>query len=324
LFSRFEAWNVLTKNGNDIIITGHSNPDGDAIGSCFALAQALALCGKKPVILLGEYSDKFDFLAGKEFLYTGKDWNSLTCDVFVSLDCGDESRVGAVREIFNRTPITINIDHHISNNNFARYNYIDTEASSTAEVVFNIINMSVPVDKDIAAALYMGMASDTGGFRFANCTPYTMEIAALLMRTGIDHAAIQQNALYDRSKVEMKVLGLVLKNMEFAENHPIAYSVLSIEELEEIGAKGTDLSSLSEFLRSTKGIKVAACFTQRPGGNVKVSLRSSGNVDVNAVCMDFGGGGHKNAAGTIIKTDEPISKVAADVIERVKKEIDKS
>ena len=294
MFSRFEAWNNMTKNGDNIVITSHPTPDGDALGSAFALAQALAAAGKKPVVVLDEYSERFNFLSGAEYLYKG-DIANLSCDVFVSVDCGDKKRVGAALELFNRCQITINIDHHVNNSNFARFNYIDAGSSSTCEVIFSIVNMHVPISKDIAEALYMGIATDTGGFRHSSTSAETMEIAAMLMRTGIDISKIQRKAIYAHSRIEAAIFSKALANICYVEGHPIAYTVLTQKELDEVGATYSDLDGIAEYVLNIDGISVSAFFTERPEGKTKVSFRSV-NTDVNAIASGFGGGGHKFAA----------------------------
>ena len=301
MFSRFEAWNNITKNGDNIVITTHSYPDGDAIGSCYALAQALKIAGKNPVVVLSEYNGRFDFVAGKEFVHTG-DMDALPCDVFISLDCGDKSRVGSSDALFNKTSVTINIDHHINNSNFSRYNYIDTEASSTCEMIFNIINMSVPITKDIAAALYMGIMTDTGSFRFRITSPQTMEIISLLMSTGIDFSDIQLKALHVHSKQQAKVFGIALNNMGFADGAPIAFTCISQKELEAVGGDYNDLGGIAQYMSDIEGMEVGLLFSERSGGRLKVSFRSQ-SIPINDVAIKFGGGGHELACSAVFEAN---------------------
>ncbi|MCL2573226.1 MAG: bifunctional oligoribonuclease/PAP phosphatase NrnA [Defluviitaleaceae bacterium] len=309
MFSRFEAWNNMTKNGDNIVIASHPTPDGDAIGSALALALALHLAGKKPTVILDKYSSRFDFVKGCEFIYTG-DLDKLTCDVFIAVDCGDKIRVGEAEELFNRSPITINIDHHVNNSNFARLNYVDTNASSTAEVIFTIINMHIPITKDIAESLYMGIVTDTGGFRHSATSAETMEIAALLMRTGIDFSGIQRNAIYSHSHIEAQIFAKAIQKMQFVEGYPIVYTVLTQEDMRAVHATYSDLDGIAEYMLNTEDAVVSAFFTERLEGRVKVSFRSS-NLDVRLLAENFGGGGHKfAAAGNFVSgLDEGVSLV---------------
>jgi phosphoesterase RecJ-like protein len=294
MFSRFEAWNNMTKNGENIVIASHPTPDGDAIGSSLALALALHRAGKKPVVVLDEYSARFDFVAGREFIYKGRIEN-LTCDVFIAVDCGEKIRVGEAEELFNRAPITINIDHHVNNSNFARFNYVDVNASSTSEVVFSIINMYIPINKEIAEALYMGIVTDTGGFRYSATSAETMEIAALLMRTGIDFSEIQRKAIYSHSHREAQIFAKAIQKMQFVEGYPIVYTVLTQEDMRAVHATYSDLDGIAEYMLNTEDAAVSAFFTERLEGRVKVSFRS-GSLDIRLLAEHFGGGGHKFAA----------------------------
>ena len=294
MFPRHEAWNNMTKNGDNIVIVSHPTPDGDALGSAFALAEALEIAGKKPVVLLDQYSEKFNFLSGKKFIYKG-DAATLDCDVFIAVDCGEAKRISSAENLFNRSLITINIDHHLNNKNFARFNYIDPGASSTCEIIFNIINMYTPITKDIAEALYTGIVTDTGCFRHSNTTPHTMEIVAMLMRANIDFGEIQRRAIHANTRVEAAIFAKALQNIQYLEKHPVAYTCLKPEEMDEAGAKYADLDGIAEYLLNIEGISASAFFTQRPGGQVKVSMRSLG-PDVSAIAAKFGGGGHKFAA----------------------------
>jgi len=320
----------MTSSGDNIIIAGHVDPDGDCIGSCFALAHALAFFGKKPVILHDNYPARYDYLAGaghsvseirsdtellthvsgRDYLHSG-DTNGLKCDVFVVVDCGDKKRLSARSLLmFESCPITINIDHHISNDNFAKHNLVDSAAPSTCEIIYRlIIGTSVPITTDIASALYTGIVCDTGSFRFSNTTPETLEIAAHLMRTGIKHQNIQQ-AVFHRTKGAVAAVGLCVRNMSFLEGYPITYSIMASEDLKKAGINTSDLSDLAAFLRNVEGIDLSITFSERPDGRVKVSLRSI-TADVNAIASRFGGGGHINAAGALIegKMDEIVKNV---------------
>jgi len=301
MFPRFEAWNNMTKNGDNIVIVSHPTPDGDALGSAFALAQALDAAGKKPVLLLDKFSDKFNFLKGQEYIHTG-DGSDLLCDVLIAVDCGEKSRMGVAEELFARTPITINIDHHINNKNFARFNYIDPNCSSTCEVIFNIVNMYIPISKNMAEALYTGILTDTGGFRHANTSAETMEIVAMLMRVGIDVGDIQRRTMYAHSKAETAIFATALQNTKYVDGHCITYSTISQAELAAAGAEYKDLDGIAEYLLNTEDTCASVLFTQRKDGKTKASFRSV-TADVAEVAGKFAGGGHKFAAAAVVEAD---------------------
>ena len=311
MLKKQEIWDNITKNGDNIVIVTHPTPDGDALGSAFALACALEAAGKTPVVILDKFSAKYNFLCKQRFLYDG-DTAALNCDVLIAVDCGGKSRISCAADLFDRAKITVNIDHHINNDNFATYNYVDHTASSACEVVFDIINMHVPIGKEIAEAIYTGIVTDTAAFRHSNTSPRTLEIAAELMRFGIDFGEIQRKVFYTRTKAEAAIFAKALQNIKFADNSPIVYSTLTPEEMQTAGATYADLDGIVNFLLDIEGTAAAALFTKRGGGQTKVNLRSLG-PDVSIIAAQFGGGGHKFAAAAQFEADfdEGIQRVVA-------------
>jgi len=294
VFSRQEVWEKMTQNGENIVIATHHAPDGDALGSALGVALALYQAGKKPRVVLDERSVKFNFLPGREFIYDA-DTADLTCDVFIAVDCGDVSRVSMVGDLLCRTPVTINIDHHVNNDGFAQHNFIDAAASSTCELIFDIIKDHVAITKEIATSLYAGICTDTGGFRHSATSPETMETAATLMRTGIDVSDIQRRVMHSHSIIEAKIFATAIQKMKFVEGLPVAYTVLTQKNLHDAGAVYSDLNGIASYMLDTEGMEVSVFFTERTHGKVKASFRSN-SLDVRQIAEEFGGGGHKFAA----------------------------
>ncbi len=174
----------------NIYIAGHINPDGDAISSCYAFAMAMKKLNKNPKILLEEIPQKYDFLTGKQFWYTG-DYSLLEPGVFFALDCGDKQRLGNAAQVFDNSLFTYNIDHHGSNTNFAQVNVVNGTASSASEMVFEILTeLNIDIDYDMAVALYSGIVFDTGGFKHNSTLKRTHEIAGVLVEKGVPTADI--------------------------------------------------------------------------------------------------------------------------------------
>ncbi|MCL2350694.1 MAG: DHHA1 domain-containing protein, partial [Defluviitaleaceae bacterium] len=216
-------------------------------------------------------------------------------------DCGELSRVGGgAAELFERAPVSINIDHHVSNTRFAKLNYVDALVSSTCELIFGIITMFVPITKDMAESIYLGIITDTGSFRYPSTSPHTMEIVATLMRTGIDFANIQQMVMHNRSRVEIAIFTRAMQNLKYTDNGHIAYTSLSAAEMQAVGAEFSDLEGIAEQLLNISDIKASILLTERPGGRVKASFRSRG-ADVNKVAGCLCGGGHKYAAAAVFE-----------------------
>ncbi|MCL2375872.1 MAG: bifunctional oligoribonuclease/PAP phosphatase NrnA [Defluviitaleaceae bacterium] len=313
MFSRQEAWDNMTQNGENIVIATHHSPDGDALGSAFGTALALHYAGKKPVVLLDEHSAKFNFLPGREFIYDG-DIADLACDVFIAVDCGDKGRVSMAEDLLGRAPVTINIDHHVNNDGFAQHNYIDAVASSTCEVIWDIIKTRISITKEIATVLYTGICTDTGGFRHSATSPKTMAAVALLMGAGIDISDIQRRAMYSHSKVEAKIFATAIQKMQFMEEHPVAYTVLTQKDLNDVGAVYSDLDGIASYILDTEGIEVSVFFTERTHGKVKASFRSN-SLDVREIAENFGGGGHKFAAsGSFVAEVEEGVRLVLDAV----------
>lgn len=277
-----------------VYIAGHINPDGDAVSACFAFAMAVKKLGKTPVVLLENIPDKYNFLKGSEFWYTG-DYEKLNPQLFVALDCGDKQRLGIAAEVFDKAELTYNIDHHASNVGFADIDIINGTASSACEMVFEVLTaVGVEIDYDMAVALYTGIVFDTGGFKHNSTLKRTHEISGALVEMGVPTSDIHSKLLFEHTLPQVKLLNTALTNMKLEEK--IAYSYLTLDEINSCGASFSDLDGITEYLLNITGIEISLLITQREEDFVKLSFRSRG-LTINQVAMEFGGGGHKLAAG---------------------------
>ena len=302
---------------NAVAISGHINPDGDAVGACYAMARCAAKMWKSVFVLLHDYSEIFDCIPGAEFRFLG-DAGSLCPDVFISLDCGSKERLGKYAGVFDKSVTTINIDHHMSNTKFAQYNLIDETASSTCQILFTLVSMYVPIDEETAAALYAGIVYDTGGFRHACTTPKTHEIAAMLLSIGFNHSDIYNRLMHIRSYKEARCFGRALCNIRLSEDGKIAYGGLSGEELAELYATGKDLEGIAEYMLGVRGVEAAVFAYATDPENSKLSFRSVA-LDVGSIAKGMGGGGHVNASGCNVKNgvDAALSMAVNAVDERL-------
>ena len=306
-------WDFL-KESNNIVLATHMGPDGDALGSVFSLALALKMIGKSPKIILDNYPDKYKFLGNSKLI--SKDSSDIfKCDAFVCLDCGDKSRIAADENLFEKAKLTINIDHHIANNNFADLNYVDTSASSTCEIIFDIISNQIEINKKIAESIYIGIITDTGGLKYKSTSPKTLNIVSKLIETGIDFSNIYQLAMHKHTQIEANLLARSIINSKYLLNYNIGYTFLSISDLQDLEGRLQDLEGIVEYILNTDGVNIAAFFTERPDGKIKVSFRSSCDIQVNNIAKALGGGGHKFAAAASFDSnlDEGIKK-AIDLI----------
>lgn len=278
-------------------IAGHIRPDGDAVGSCLGLC--LYLKENFPEIQTTVYLEKipaaYEIMEGTEeichdFAQAGQ------VDLFFSLDCADMERLGEAQKIHDQAKRTICIDHHISNAGFADVNYIVPEASSTSELVCRILDDD-KLPQRAAALLYMGIAHDTGVFRHSCTSPETMEIAAGLMRHGIDCSKIISRTYYDKTYQQNQILGKALQESMLLLDGRVIFSVIRIKDMEFYGVQPSDLDGIVQQLMGTIGAEAAIFLYETKPNEYKVSMRSKEIVNVSEIAGFFGGGGHVRAAG---------------------------
>lgn len=295
----FEEIRQTIDNSENIIIAGHTNPDGDAIGAVLAFAFALKSKNKNIYVLLEEYGQKYDCIAGKEFIYKG-DYSNVNADLFISLDCGDAERLGKAKELFENM-YTINIDHHISNKYFGKLNFVDANASSTSEIVYKLLTGWIDIDKNIASCIYAGLVNDTGGFRHTSTTPVTMSIASELITYPFDFSKIYNSIYHSHTFTEVKIMGEALMNSELLCNGKFALSYISMDTIKKYNGTPKDVDGVSEYLKNIPNTVVSAFLYEKGENQIKASLRSEDGFDVSELMLQFGGGGHKKAAGCTLE-----------------------
>lgn len=300
-----------------IVISAHAKADGDALGSTLAAAALVESLGKKPVVFLTFKGDKFDYIFDRSKIFSG-DKDSLDPDVFIALDCGSPKRLEDVEGVFERSATKFNIDHHISNDLFGDYNYVEPGASSTCELMYEVISGIAPIDRYMAECLYTGILTDTGGFRHSCTGDKTMRIAGELMSRGIDFSEIQQRVFHRRSMSAAKVFAKAVLNAKLKGN--IAYTKLSLIEIRSVGAIFEELDGIVEYCLGIKGAKAAVFLYEKEKNVTKCSFRSMG-ADVNKVASLFGGGGHERAAGCTLE-GMSLDKATDTVLEALKVEME--
>lgn len=278
-------------------ITGHVRPDGDCIGSSLALYHYIRrnYPGIEADLYLEDNGRAFDYLKGLDVIKHEPD-NSRHYDVFFALDCGNADRIKPFISMYDDADERVCIDHHMSTgNDFATHTHVLPASSSTCEVLYGLFDKD-KIDKDIAECLYTGLIHDTGVFKYQATSPETMRMAAHLMEFGFDFTSIIDDSFYARTYRAAKALGLVLSKSElFLDGYGI-YSILTPEEMKEIGVTGAEIGGVVEQLRLTDGVELAV-FIYPGEGEKKISLRSKKELDVCALATSMGGGGHERAAG---------------------------
>ncbi|MGL4790170.1 MAG: DHH family phosphoesterase [Anaerotignaceae bacterium] len=308
----------LIELSNTIAISGHTSPDGDAVGACAGLAMSLRELGKDVVVILEDYPEVFNLIPTGGLFVNKKEPEYLP-DLYIAVDCGDKERLGYNAELFDKTLYTICIDHHKSNTNFAKVNFVDEECSSTCELVFQLIYGFSPINEQIAAALYAGMVFDTGGFRHSSTSPVTMAIASNLMEYEFDFTKIYNSIFHRRTVLEAKMLGLAIGNLEHYLNSKVVCTYITLEEMKANNATKNDLSEVTNYIKGIKDCLVSVFIYEKENGAVKISMRSEDPVDVCEICQVFGGGGHIRAAGATVEGN--IIEIKNSVIEEIKKQL---
>lgn len=313
LNNSFEEIREMIDECESIAVAGHVSPDGDAVGSGCALAMALIKKGKKVKLFLEDMQQKLKSIPYSENAIQDEPEDEF--DLFISLDCGDEQRLGNVSKLI-KTTYTINIDHHVSNTYFGKLNYVDADASSTSELVYRLLDGWCQFDKNIAYALYTGILFDTGCFKHSSTSPYTMQVAGELMTYNIPFTQIQEQLFYSRSMVEVKLLSAALNNLKFECGGRLAYSKLNTDEINACGGSSKDVDSIISFLKNIDGVDAAVFFYEKSKGEIKASMRSNEAVNVCEIAQKFGGGGHVRASGCTLfgAFEEMMPKVTEELI----------
>jgi len=285
---------VIVKN-NTFLVTSHMNPDGDAVGSMGGMFYLLKTLGKDVHLYnTSEIPDRFSYLDIKDYVVHKLLRNEYDCIIF--LDCGDKYRAG--KEIDRlQVKVSINIDHHPTNDNFADINWVDATMSSVGEMIFYLIKEArVELTYDISECLYTAIVSDTGSFTFSNTRPSTLKVVMEILENGFDLDDF--NRKYQRywtlNKVHLH--GLAMQNAKLYFDGKLALTKISRELFEKTNTTSEEAEGIINYLRQIKGVKVAAILREDED-KVKVSMRSWGEVDVSKIAMELNGGGHKNAAG---------------------------
>ena len=303
-----EKMNFFLTGKETVGIAGHVRPDGDCVGSTLAIYNYIK--EYYPQIDVRLYLEPipnvFKFLRYADEIrsdYT----DEIVFDLFIVCDCGDEGRLGNAVKYYENAKNTLCIDHHVSNQEFAQHNYIFPDASSTCELVYELLDPA-HITKEIAECLYTGMVHDTGVFQYSCTSAKTMNIAGQLMELGIDYSEIVDATFYTKTYAQNQILGQALLDSRLYLDGRCIISVVTKEEMDEFGVLPKHLDGIVNQLRVTKGVVVAAFMYQNEDGSFKVSLRANGTFDAAELAMHFGGGGHVKAAGYTAFEDAETAK----------------
>ena len=320
------------KEAQNIVLTIHINSDGDCIGAALALMLILDRYNKKNFsdeiykmknvrLVLDDKLPKFmGHFKERALVEYYPNFKMKDIDLLIAIDSANIERIGNVAELRKDAKKMINIDHHISNTNYADINYVE-DVSSTSEIIYKFLDLfDVELDKEIASLLYLGIINDTGNFTHSNVTAETFLISSELIKAGVDNNEIT-DILFGVTLGKARLLGEVYKNLEIDEELKFAYYYLSDKKAEELKIGRDESDGMSETLLDLVGIEASLFLKDEKEGRVKGSLRSKNSYDVNEIAMSFGGGGHIKAAG--FNTDENLEKVIGTIEELLKKQLKK-
>lgn len=296
----------ILRENETFLVTSHSRPDGDAIGSALGMLHLLEGMGKSVTVAFADaIPSMYRSLPGVERILSSVA-PDLYPDVAILLECDSIERTG-----FSRLDarMMVNVDHHLSGRNFADYNWIDPQACAVGSMVYDLaVASGLEITPDIASCLYVAVLTDTGSFTYASTVASTFGLAEHLLECGADSTGISQAIYFSNTESKVRLLGAALSNMEI--EGEIAWSIISRGEMQEAQATTEDCEGIVNYLIGIAGVRAAVFMRELPaGGCFRLNLRSKGTVDVAEVAERFGGGGHRNASGcTVDGTRQEVSE----------------
>ena len=299
LDASYRAVAGLLEGGRRFLVTGHRNPDGDALGSALGLALALEARGKEArVVMRDGWSAAYAGMPSIERVAVADalppDWPA-GWDALIAMECPSADRTGWTNQGEGRVA---NVDHHPGNTLWGTVNLVDLPASAVGEIIADLLDvLGWPLTPEIATNLWVSLVSDTGSFRYGNTTPKALALGARLVAAGASPSAVNEFLFEAQPLSTLRLEALVLGTLGLHAGGRVATVELPKRFLAESGARDEDTEGLVNRARSIDGVLAAALIREGDGGEIRCSLRSKGRVDVRAVAARHGGGGHRNAAG---------------------------
>lgn len=312
------------RDHDSFLIVAHRHPDGDAVGASLALAMILEKMGKRAVVYNQDPPPHYcRFMAGFDRIVDRADPNEFP--VVIAVDCGELHRAGTIAESLRSFPLLLNIDHHASNPNFGHGNLVDEEASSSGELVHRILRaLDIPLDPDLATAIYAAIYFDTRSFHNANSTSEAFRICGAMVDAGADPGQIARYLFVEQKPERAVLLGLVLPSLKIEAEGRIAGMAAGADTIRQAGADHEALEGFVEIPMSIEGVTAAYLLRELKGKNgeifIKGSLRTTEKIDATVVAGYFNGGGHRRASG--FTTPGTLEKVRLQLVERLRRHLD--
>ncbi|MCH5165738.1 MAG: bifunctional oligoribonuclease/PAP phosphatase NrnA [Clostridiales bacterium] len=286
------------EHAETILVCGHTRPDGDCVSSALAMRRICEKLGKKAdAVCDADKPISYAFLPDYEnFCAPRFD----KYDLFIAVDCATDKRLGEYFRVMQEAGNVVNIDHHPTNNLYGKINYIDPAASSTCAILYDLFSaQNGLIDRDVATMLYTGLSTDTGHFMHSNTTAKVFEIAMKLSELGVDIVNVNQALYCNKPFSKLKLAAKAINAIKLYEDGKIALMTIDQADLAECGCGSDDTEGLIDYASSISGVCISIAMCEQKGGFFRVSFRSS-EADVAAAAGQFGGGGHKLAAGCIV------------------------
>ncbi|MBR2578768.1 MAG: bifunctional oligoribonuclease/PAP phosphatase NrnA [Clostridia bacterium] len=308
-----ESLSSIVKNIKDkdfFCILTHNYPDGDAVGSAVGLCHALQKIGKHAKVNFGyEIPEKFKFLLD----YIAQD--DFIPQSYISVDLAD---IGLLHESVKGLSENIDfcIDHHKSNKNYAKQTFLDATSAANCEIIFEMLGeFGCDLDKELAECLYVGIATDTGGFMYSNVTARTHKIVSEILGTGIDSGKINEKLFILEPKKHFELVKIIYNNLKFYFDDKVAVTCITLSEMSKIGITDSELDGIASIPIKIEGVEMGITVREKPNGMCKVSVRTRSRIDADEFCKVFDGGGHERAGGF------SVSGNASGVTEKIKKSV---
>lgn len=295
MISASAAASFLERSDKFVILT-HASPDGDTLGSAYALADALCALNKRVfVVCPDKIPEKFGYLI--------KEYEAFEPETVVAVDIADEKLLGSLYDRYSGR-VALCIDHHGSNTKYAEMLYLEADAAAACECIYNVINeLGTKITPYMASCLYTGIATDTGCFKFSNTTPRSHRYAAELIEKGADYGEINRVMFEVKSRGRIAMERKVLENIEFYYGGRCAVITVTRDMIKETGCPLGDLDGVTAMSRQIEGVQIGVTIKEKPDGKYKVSLRTFEPYNAADICAVFGGGGHIRAAGCEFSCD---------------------
>jgi bifunctional oligoribonuclease and PAP phosphatase NrnA len=300
------------------VLSSHSRPDGDSIGSQLAMAYALREMGKVAKVINADPAPPplMAFPGVPEIVIAPRVDGDF--DAAIIMECGDLKRTGvAGLERF----FVINIDHHPGNTSYGQINWFDASAAACAELVYDLVRaLGVPLTPEIATHVYLAILTDTGSFHYSGISPRTFQICKECLEAGVDPVLVARSVYDSNNMGRLKLFGAVLGAMQIDQSGRIAIVYVDHEMARTAGGTYEDTEGLVNLPLTVKEIAAVIFFKQEKGDEYRISLRSKGDIDIGVIAKEYGGGGHKNAAGLTVSG--PIEELQKTLVAKIERAID--